>query len=90
MIGGLGAQSTKKTRTPLPLDEAALFYEDDVVLRNSPIDDDIVLPSDCERSPIRSRTQQRDTSRRSSRCASPLTISTSDSPIAVGSSNVSI
>ncbi|EYB93507.1 hypothetical protein Y032_0181g850 [Ancylostoma ceylanicum] len=80
-IGGLGAQSTKRSRTPLPLDETALFYEDDVVMRNPPIDDDVVLPSDCERSPVKSRTQRWDTSRRSSRCASPLSTSTSDSPM---------
>ncbi|KIH45888.1 leucine Rich repeat-containing domain protein [Ancylostoma duodenale] len=87
VIGGLGAQSSKRSRTPLPLDETALFYEDDVVERNLPIDDDVVLPSDCERSPVKSRTQRVDTSRRSSRCASPLSISSSNSPLKARASN---
>ncbi|RCN29242.1 leucine Rich repeat-containing domain protein [Ancylostoma caninum] len=87
VIGGLGAQSTKRSRTPLPLDETALFYEDDVVVRNPPIDDDVLLPSDCERSPVKSRTQWLDTSRRSSRCASPLSVSSSNSPMKARTSN---
>ncbi|VDM79454.1 unnamed protein product [Strongylus vulgaris] len=75
-IGGLGAQSKSKKKTSHRTDERALFYEDDLMIR-SPSPDDIILPSDCERSPVKRRDEQIDVS---PMCTSPLPSSTSASP----------
>ncbi|CAJ0605826.1 unnamed protein product [Cylicocyclus nassatus] len=82
-IGSMGAQSKSKKRSRQH--ESALFYENDALIRSPSPEDDIVLPSDCERSPDKDRSSRADLLR-TRRSPSPISICSSPSVARASSS----